>query len=65
MVWVEDVGSMHGLKLNNKTIKPHFRERLIDGDVLKFGAEVSRGTGMSSLTNCFRDFFKEKADIPG
>src|SRR5271154_5397152 len=37
---------MHGTRLNDRSLKPHTQELLIDNDTLRFGAEVFVGAGM-------------------
>lgn len=37
---------MHGTHVNDKKLRPHERETLFSGDIIRFGSEVTRGPGM-------------------
>jgi FHA domain len=50
-VYIEDVGSMHGTYVVDKRVTARERHRLYDEDLVKFGNEVTRGPGMSSLNH--------------
>lgn len=47
-VFIEDAGSMHGTFVNEHKVGPREKEMLANGDQLRFGADVSRGPGMSN-----------------
>lgn len=44
-VYIEDVGSMHGTYVDEERITAHKRHRLYNGELVKFGSEVTRGPG--------------------
>lgn len=46
-VFLEDVGSMHGTYCNGGMIIKNAPTEVKSQDVLRFGAEVTRGSGMS------------------
>ena len=46
-VFIEDLGSMHGTFVNECRIEANRALKLAVGDSIRFGAEVSRGPGMS------------------
>lgn len=47
---VEDTGSMHGTQCNGNRLRPKAPELIFDHDMLVFGADVTRGSGMCPLS---------------
>ena len=47
-VSITDMGSMHGTVVNSKRIPSHVPFPLVNGDQIKFGDKVTRGSGMTS-----------------
>lgn len=41
---IQDTGALHGTRLNNALLRRDEATKLVDGDVLVFGAEVRRGS---------------------